>query len=179
MFICENPSISGIRSAHVDTIDGRAPDIEAQWWGGRNNPAAKRFRPVLHQLGLKTTRPDAHGGWNCYITNVVKEANVAGVEQRAKSAADRKQQARDWADVLTWEYSHVQPTHVFAVGGAAYQALKLLLRERLLPPFTVHPMGHYSARGRVDRVMQQMLLPLRTVLNLSVPKTAAPHESAI
>jgi hypothetical protein len=81
MFICENPSITGVRQAHVDTIDGRAPDIEAQWWGGRNNPAAKRFRPVLRQVGLKTNRPDARGGWRCYITNVVKEANVAGLRR--------------------------------------------------------------------------------------------------
>jgi hypothetical protein len=100
MFVCENPSISGVRQAHVDTIDGNAPDIEAQWWGGQRNPAAKRFRAVLYQMGLKTTSPDARGGWNCYITNVVKEANFAGADQRSLSASDLRQQARDWADIL-------------------------------------------------------------------------------
>ena len=34
MFICENPSITGVERAHLNTIDGGPPDIEAQWWGG-------------------------------------------------------------------------------------------------------------------------------------------------
>ena len=62
MFICENPSLNGMRSAAVDTIDGRAPDIEAQWWGGWQNPAAKRFRVALRRTGLKTSNIAARGG---------------------------------------------------------------------------------------------------------------------
>lgn len=58
MFICENPSIAGLRQAHIDTIDGLTPDIEAQWWGGHKNPAAKRFRSILSLTGLKTNRPN-------------------------------------------------------------------------------------------------------------------------
>lgn len=164
MFICENPSLSGVRRAHVDTIDGRAPDIEAQWWGGRNNPAAKRFRRVLHRMGLKTTRPDARGGWNCYITNVVKEANIAGLEQGTKSSGERLHQARDWAGILGWELEQVRPEHVFTVGGKAHDAVARLLAEGLLPPFEPRLMGHYSARGSEEDVLQRMLLPLETVL---------------
>jgi hypothetical protein len=94
MFICENPSLTGVSKAHVDTIDGRLPDIEAQWWGGHNDPAAKRFRPVLRRMGLKTTHSAARGGWKCYITNVVKEANLAGAEQDAQTPRERMEQAR-------------------------------------------------------------------------------------
>jgi hypothetical protein len=166
MFICENPSLAGVRSASIDTIDGRAPDIEAQWWGGRKNSAAKRFRPLLRRMGLKTSHPAARGGWRCYITNVVKEANVAGADQRAKSPAERAEQARAWADVLEWEIDEVSPSHVFCVGDAAHKAVSRLQREGMLPAFMPHLMGHYSARGRDDDVVKRMALPLRTVLGV-------------
>jgi hypothetical protein len=163
MFICENPSIAGVRQANTDTIDGGAPDIEAQWWGGRKNPAAKRFRPVLTEMGLKTNGPDQRGGWNCYITNVVKEANLAGADQQMKSTAERQEQARDWADILKWEIEQVRPKRVFCVGSAAHAMVSFLRRERLLPFFTPHKIGHYSARGSDEDVIQQMLLPLQAV----------------
>ena len=93
MFICENPSLTGVQQAHVDTVDGRAPDIEAQWWGGANNPAAKRVRVALHRLGLKRTPPTLKGGWRCYITNVIKEMNVAG-DHKKSSKTDHRNMAR-------------------------------------------------------------------------------------
>ena len=164
MFVCENPNITAIKRAHGDTIDGGAPDIEAQWWGGRKNPAAKRFRPVLCELGLKSNRADARGGWNCYITNVVKEANVAGIDQRKKTRRELYEQASDWADILTWELEQVQPNHVFCVGGSAYKAVTRLQRNGLLPAFEPHCMGHYSARGCDAGVLERMRSPLRKVL---------------
>jgi len=163
MFICENPSISGVRRANVDTIDGGPPDIEAQWWGGRNNPAAKRFRRVLYEFGLKATPPGERGGWNCYITNVVKEANVAGAEQGALTATERKEQAEEWADLLRWELENVKPRYVFCVGGRAFDAVKHLRAERLLPYFAPRKIGHYSGRGEEEHVLDQMRRPLKEV----------------
>lgn len=164
MFICENPSISGIRSASIDTIDGGLPDIEAQWWGGRTNPAARRFRQVLYRTRLKTTPPGERGGWRCYITNVVKEANVAGADQRSRSRTDLQQQARAWAGVLAWEFDRIKPKHVFAVGHAAYGATRCLQTEGRLPALTLHRIGHYSARGSDAKVIERMVEPIRDVL---------------
>jgi hypothetical protein len=164
MFICENPSLTGVGKAHVDTIDGRLPDIEAQWWGGYNDPAARRFRPVLRRLGLKQSHSASRGGWKCYITNVVKEANLAGLEQDSKDQRERIQQARQWADVLCWEFERAQPKHVFCVGRDAFAAVQRLQSEGLLPKFTPHYVCHYSARGRDDRITDQMLSSIRAVL---------------
>ena len=164
MFICENPSLAGVAKAHVDTIDGRDPDIEAQWWDGPNSSCRKRFRPVLCQMGLKTSPPDAPGGWKCYITNVVKEANVAGADQGKKTPQERRKQARDWADILRWEWDQVRPQHVFCVGGASFEAVKRLQREGLLPDFNPDKMWHYSARGRDEDVKKKMLGPLQKAL---------------
>lgn len=164
MFICENPSITAVARADVDTIDGRAPDIEAQWFGGRRNPAAKRFRVTLCELGLKEGRPDTRGGWHCYITNVVKEANVIGADQAALMPEERRQQARDWADVLRWEMEQVKPRHVFAVGGRPFVLLTLLQGERLFPEMPVHQIGHYSARSSDAHAIERMREPVQRVL---------------
>jgi len=161
-----------VRKADVDTIDGRAPDIEAQWWGGRRDAAARRFRPVLRQMGLKSGRPDARGGWQCYITNVVKEANVAGSDQRSMTPAERREQARAWADILRWELENVRPQHVFCVGSAAFEAVRRLQADRQLPRFDPIRMGHYSARGREEDVLQAMLLPMQTVLTPAVDQSS-------
>lgn len=143
MFICENPSAGGVQRASVDTVDGGEPDIEAQWWGGRNNPAARRFRVAIHQLGLKVTPPDVKGGWRCYITNVIKEMNVV-TDHRKLSTSDYRSMARVWAPILDWELSQVQPKHVFAVGNRALDRLKWLVSERLIPHIRPKLVPHYS-----------------------------------
>lgn len=173
MFICENPSLNGIRSAAIDTIDGRAPDIEAQWWGGWGNPAAKRFRVALRRSGLKTNNIASRGGWKCYITNVVKEANVAGADQDTKDQRDRKAQARDWADILRWEIGVVRPGTVFCVGRDAMAAVKHLQGRGLLPDFQPRYLTHYSARGSEERIMEKILGELKAGLGASGPHRRA------
>lgn len=160
MFICENPSVAGIQKANVQTIDGGKPDIEAQWWGGPNDYAAKRFRHVLFELGLKTSPPDCRGGWNCYITNVVKEANFTK-EQRKFSGTELKQQAKKWADILLWEIEVVNPQHIFAIGGAAYKRVREL---SLFPADRIHRIWHYSARRSDDVVITKMKREIEKIL---------------
>ena len=141
---------------------------EAQWWGGDRNPAAKRFRRVLHELELKQTPPQAKGGWRCYITNVIKEANLAG-EQAASGNVRRMEQARAWAEILLWELESVQPRHVFAVGGRAYEVLRRLQLERLLPRFDLRRICHYSDRGpgRTDEaVVADMKRSIQSVIHM-------------
>ena len=168
MFICENPSLTGIQSADAVPLDDGPADIEAQWWGGPKNNAAKRFRVVLHELGLKTTPPESRGGWNCYITNVVKEANFAK-DQKKKKKAEKREQARQWADILLWELEQVRPTHVFAVGDEASARLSELqgkpsFGKRRLPEFPVHPIWHYSRYQGNEEVIANMTEGIQRVL---------------
>lgn len=60
---------------------------------------------------LKTTPPTVPGGWRCYITNVIKEADVV----RDFVARDKQSLAIEWADVLKWEIEQVSPTTSTAV----------------------------------------------------------------
>jgi len=164
MFICDNPSITGIEKASRDTIDGGRPDIEAQWWGGSTDFAATRFRVALSRLKLKTTRPRERGGWECYITNVIKQSNLAKDQEHTLSF-DKNQQARDWADVLQWELDYVKPKYVFCVGGNAFKYVTMLQRERLLSQFPVYEIKHYSTRGNTQVIINSIVSSVRMILD--------------
>ena len=169
MFICENPSLAGVKKAHVATVDDNPPDIEAQWWGGPNDFAAQRLRPMLCEFGLKEGGTWSKGGWRCYITNVVKELNMVK-DQNAKAGCDKREQARNWADILAWEHAQVNPAVVFCVGGKTEAAVKRLQREHLLPKFQTHRIWHYSARGSHEKVRKKMNEGIRAVLNTVATK---------
>jgi len=144
MFICENPSLTGVERADSRTILGGKAGIEDQWAGGPASNCIKRFRPALCQLQLKTTPPTAPGGWRCYITNVIKEADVV----RDFVARDKPSLAIEWADVLAWEIEQVSPRTIFTVGDAATRLVKLVQSRGLIPAFPApRRVMHYSNRG--------------------------------
>jgi len=163
MFICENPSITGVERAHTNTIDGNPPDIEAQWWGSPRNPAAKRFREVLYRLNLKSTPPNKRGGWKCYITNVIKQANIVK-EQNNLDTCIKKEQAREWSDILQWEIDNVKPKFIFCVGGKSYEAIKMLQREKKLKIKSYSKLWHYSARGSDENIIQNILIGIKNTM---------------
>jgi uracil-DNA glycosylase len=120
---------------------------------------------VLCALGLKDSPPAAKGGWRCYITNVIKEANLARTQAATKHRR-RIEQARQWADILRWEVDAVRPTHVFAVGGRAHEVVLDLQAQSRLPKFAVHRICHFSDRGRgrtTDAVVADMEAAIRIV----------------
>ena len=165
MFICENPSVSGVERAHTNTIDGKAPDIEAQWWGSPRNPAAKRFREVLYRLGLKSTPPKERGGWKCYITNVIKQANIVK-DQNNLDTCVKKEQAREWSDILQWEIDNVKPKFIFCVGGKSFSAIKMLQRENKLNIISYNRLWHYSARGSDEKIIQNILYGIKKLMSI-------------
>lgn len=144
MFVCENPSLTGVERADSRTLLGGDAGIEDQWAGGPSSNCIKRFRPALCQLNLKTTPPTAHGGWKCYITNVIKEADVV----RDFVAREKQSLAIEWADVLKWEIQQVSPRTIFTIGDAATRLVTGIQRRGLIPAVPVpHKVMHYSNRG--------------------------------
>lgn len=85
------------------------------------------------------------GGWRCYITNVIKKADVVRDFQKR----DKKQLAVEWTDVLTWEMQRVAPKTLFTVGGAATELVTFLQPRGLVPACpSPHQVMHYSNRGK-------------------------------
>lgn len=165
MFICENPSMLGVQRAHDHPLGGKTPDFESQWWGGPRDYAARRFRRVLCELGLKTTPWDARAGWKCYITNLVKEVNVVR-DQNALCLEAKKLQAKVWAPILAWEIDRVRPRFIFCVGAKTYRLVRWLQRADRFPEFPVHPIWHYSSRGSDSAVRRRILDGINAVLRM-------------
>ena len=149
VFVCENPSRTGVRWADHSKIDS---PIEKQWRGHR----AMRFRRALCNLKLKEANAGDEGGWHCYITNVVKEMNLVSNHRKADKST-KCEMVRRWADVLNWELCTTRPQIVFCVGRKAAAAMKLLNDEcRISYPGPFHYVPHYSIR-RSDAEVESLM----------------------
>ena len=161
MFVCENPSLRGLRAASASPVGGR-PDFDTQWTGDPANRRDKRFRKVLCDLGLKDGGIWERGGWHCYITNVIKQAAIVGGWRKVPQL-EKRRAARQWSDILQMEFDVVEPDTVFCVGGKAHEMVKWLQRNAGLDvPGTIHGIWHYSAyRGdeEVERKMREGIAP--------------------
>ena len=104
---------------------------------------------MLCKFGLKMTRPADRGGWQCYITNVIKEMAVAKCFENLRRP-QRYAKAVEWAGILEWELQQVKPSWIFCVGGKAHFLVDRLQRRGRLPSLQgqhIHQITHYSARG--------------------------------
>lgn len=161
MFVCENPSLSALRSV-AESPAGGPPDFDTQWTGNPANRRDRRFRKVLCDLGLKDGGIWEPGGWHCYITNVIKQAAIVGGWRKVPQL-EKRRAARQWSDILQMEFDVVQPDNVFCVGGKAHEMVKWLQRNAALDVSgTIHGIWHYSAyRGdeEVERKMRDGIAP--------------------
>ena len=161
MFICENPSLDGVRKAVAPL--GGPRDFDTQWTGDPAFRRDKRFRTVLCDLGLKDGGVWERGGWNCYITNVIKQAVVV-TDWQQTPWSKRLQTARSWSDILQMEFDVVRPHTVFCVGNRAHEMVERLQGDAELdvPGRVRGPIRHYSyPRGDewVEREMREGIEP--------------------
>ena len=160
MFVCENPSLKGCAATHNETsADERDGNIQ---WNG--DYRAKRFRKALCGVGLKEPPAESDEGWCCYITNVVKEVDIAG-EYSNLSPAQKAKKAEQWADVLAWEWGVVKPARVFAVGGDTHHVLRRLQSRKLIPDRPgIRQILHYSSRKSTAEVVARICAEVKRFL---------------
>ncbi len=137
-FVAENPSLSQVERA-IDPTGG-PPTKEAQWYASK---ADKLFREALIAAGFKDGKVASLGGWKCYITNVIKEADYAGRwnqsdQQRHDDAADI------WSGVLGWELETVKPKLVVAMGNKVERHLTRLDKAGKINLPALMKIDHYS-----------------------------------
>lgn len=158
MFVCGNPSQRGVEEKAGDAKrTGIQLTIEAQWGSGL---PLTRLRPVLCRLGLKQGAPGAPGGWQCYLTNVVKEMTLKSLGSYSESEQHAK--ALAWAGILEWELQQVRPTWVFCMGHPAFNLVTWLQKCGRLPTLQacgsrLHRVWHYSTQ-RSDSVVKRHIL---------------------
>jgi hypothetical protein len=141
-FVAENPSLTQIEK--VRNPDGGPPTIEAQWW---SSPGDKLLRQMLIEYGFKWGAIDSPGGWQCYITNVIKLADYSK-DWREKTQEARNRVAEIWSSILSWELENSKPKLVVIMGK---QTEKLLIylqtKNRILLPRT-ETITHYAYIGQ-------------------------------
>jgi hypothetical protein len=147
MFIAENPSLTQVERAQGRRGSTATPD--AQW---NTSKGDQIFREALFDAGFKTTPPETPGGWKCYITNAIKEADYA-MNMGAKTQVERNFSADIWFEVLKWEFETGKPKLIVTVGGQAEVLLRhLQVNNRLVLPKIIN-IKHYAYIGqRPDRV---------------------------
>lgn len=137
-FIAENPSLRQVERAR--NPDGGPPTPEAQWWASEGD---KLFREALLGAGFKNGPVDAIGGWNCYVTNVIKEADRAKLWE-GRPTTSKQAAAVAWSSLLQWEIDMGQPRLVVTMGGRTRDRVRELVRTgRLRVPVLDHVV-HFS-----------------------------------
>lgn len=154
MFICESPSLAGVRKAKSPM--GGPCDFDTQWTGDPAFRRDRRFRAVLCDLGLKRGGIWERGGWNCYITNVIKQAAFAD-KSKQRTRKEQERVACQWSKILQWELNNVRPDRIFCVGGKAHRLVKwLCANDRLATNARCRRIWHYSARRGDEEVQREM-----------------------
>lgn len=92
---------------------------EAQWSVSLGD---KLLRKMLVKHGFKSGTVESRGGWNCYLTNVIKQLVRAGTWNK-KPPREQQLIAETWYPVLRWELETSRPRLIVAMGK---QATKLL-----------------------------------------------------
>jgi len=119
---------------------GGTPTIEAQWFASAGD---RLFRNALVTAQFKASNWDEIGGWNCYITNLIKEADYAE-RWKKKGANNRIDAATLWAPLLDWEIQVAKPKLIVLMGGVVRQLVTELGHQGLLRLPVIATIDHYS-----------------------------------
>ena len=137
-FIGENPSLTGVKN-----VDRRSVDkTENLQWNSHNGD--RLLREALSESGLKHGLPGSDEGWECYITNAIKEPEIA--KERNKKKRDSsywRGQAERWMPVLQEQIDIGRPKVLVALGGQAEKILKYMIKIGLKAP-RIEKIHHYS-----------------------------------
>ena len=137
-FIGENPSLSGVKRVDQRSVD----KTENLQWNSHNGD--RLFRETLSESGLKHGLPGSNEGWDCYITNAIKEPEI--VSERNKKKRDSsywKEQAERWMPILQEQIDTGRPEVLAALGCQAEKILKYMIKIGLKAP-KIEKIHHYS-----------------------------------
>ncbi|GGC67468.1 hypothetical protein GCM10011504_51780 [Siccirubricoccus deserti] len=137
-FVAENPSLSQVQRARDP--GGGPPTTEAQWLVSRGD---RLFRQALVEHGFKDGPWDRRGGWRCYVTNLIKEADYAEA-WKLRRERDHLRAAEAWAPVLRWQLDASRPRLVVLMGGRVDRLVDYLRAAALIALPQTMRIAHYS-----------------------------------
>jgi uracil-DNA glycosylase len=137
-FVGVNPSLRAVRNVHNRSND-KTPNL--QW---NSSSGEMLLREALTETGFKSGNPGKNEGWNCYITNVIKEPEIVkNRNERKKDQNYWKPQAKRWLPLFQLEINNGNPSVLVAIGKTALKILEFMRLNGLkCPQFDLIP--HYS-----------------------------------
>ena len=117
---------------------------ETQWSESRGD---KLLREKLVKYGFKKGSFDSKGGWNCYLTNIIKEADYTK-DWRNKSQELRNQAVEIWLPVFQWELSNSSPKLIVIMGRQVENYLNDLQRFGKIRLPRTEFIQHYAYIGQ-------------------------------
>jgi len=136
-FIAENPSLNKVLWADKKFTDNT---VNTQW--SYSVPECKLLRDAMTEAGLKSGNPALNKGWNCYITNAIKEPEIVKDRNKNKRKYIEEQTER-WLPVLQYEINSGNPQILIALGKQTESILKLMVKKGLKCP-PIKRVHHYS-----------------------------------
>ncbi|EGL53099.1 hypothetical protein MAMP_00314 [Methylophaga aminisulfidivorans MP] len=139
-FIGENPSLNG-----VINVNKRSPETEKtenlQW---NSHAGDKLLREAMTDAGLKQGPVELNEGWNCYITNAIKEPEIVTERNLKKRNSDYwKVQAELWLPILQQQIDNGDPKVLVLLGGQSEKIIHYMIKLGLKVPAT-EKIHHYS-----------------------------------
>lgn len=136
-FVAENPSLNQVyKQARKTTLDSNL-----QWNASLGD---KLLREAITEAGLKSGPATDDIGWNCYITNVIKEPDIVAERNQKKKDPDFwKRQAEIWWPVLQHQINEGSPQIIVLLGGQAEKIYKYMIQCGLKGPEHIR-IHHYS-----------------------------------
>lgn len=137
-FIGENPNLESMKKIDKQF---KIKTSNMQW---NNSPGDKLLREAITEAGLKIGMPNKNRGWNCYITNVIKEPEIVSERNRKKQNSRYwKLQAGIWMPILQYEIDHGNPHILIAMGSQVMMILNYMKKLGLDCPI-IKSIPHYS-----------------------------------
>jgi Uracil DNA glycosylase superfamily len=131
-FIAENPSLTRVKLA-IGT------STNLQWSVSAGDHL---LRETLTEHGFKTGEPMEEGGWRCYVTDVIKSADIVK-DWQGTPQAHKERVTEAWAPVMRYELEHGRPDFIVFLGKRALKLTTHLRTRDLIPNLPRHKLIHH------------------------------------
>ena len=151
-FLGEYPSCAAV--AKVDkkaNANGTELTPNLQW--SCIDDSAKLWREAVTEAGLKVGNPCDDSGWNCYITNIIKEPQTPRV-LNTQPISKIKEEAELWRSVLQLELCLGAPKVLVVMGERANKLLEHLKENGLQCPSTVKIPSYAYIITKPDNILK-------------------------
>lgn len=137
-FIAENPSLK-----KVIWVDKKFTGKTANNQWSYSVKECELFRDAITEAGLKSGNPASNEGWNCYITNAIKEPESVKKRNENMTTMSLEEQTKRWLKVLQYEIDNGNPKVLVALGKKVERILNIMVRNGLKCP-PIERIHHYS-----------------------------------